>query len=165
MSQHIDATAGRKRSAARLAAVQALYQLGQISTDTATDVIQQFKQHRFVTANEEAPVVEPDGDFFTSIVAGASQRRGEIEPLIAGALAQGWSVERIERVVRAILVAGVFELLARSDVPAKVTINEYVEIAHAFYDDSEPGFVNSVLDRLARQIRPQEFAAGTNNGA
>lgn len=161
MSGSPDAGTGRRRSAARLAAVQALYQLGQIATDTPSEVIEQFKQHRFTTAGEEAPATEPDGDFFTAIVAGASQRRPDIEAMIGGALAQGWSVERIERVVRAILVAGVFELMMREDVPAKVAINEYVEIAHAFYDDAEPGFVNSVLDRLARQLRPQEFGAPT----
>ena len=161
----IDAATGRKRSAARLAAVQALYQLGQIATDTPTEVIEQFVQHRFTTAGEEAPAVEPDAEFFTAIVAGASQRRAEIEAMIGGALSEGWTVERIERVARAILVAGVFELVARQDVPAKVAINEYVEIAHAFYDDSEPGFVNSVLDRLARHLRPGEFAAGVKAGA
>ena len=84
---------------------------------------------------------------------------------IGGALSAGWSIGRIERVSRAILVAGVFELLAREDVPAKVAINEYVEIAHAFYDDNEPGFVNSVLDRLARQLRPGEFESGAARGA
>lgn len=163
MTGQIDAAAGRKRSAARLAAVQALYQLGQIATDTPSEVIEQFKQHRFVTLGEEAPTVEPDAEFFTALVAGAAQRRGEIEPMIAEALAQGWALERIEKVVRAILLCGVFELAARPDVPAKVAINEYVEIAHAFYADSEPGFVNSVLDRLARRLRPEEF--GVKSGA
>ncbi len=160
-----EAAAGRKRSAARLAAVQALYQLGQIATDTPTEVIEQFIKHRFTTAAEEAPAVQPDSDFFEAIVAGASQRRGEIEEMIGGALSVGWTVARIERVSRAILVAGVFELLAREDVPAKVVINEYVEIAHAFYDDNEPGFVNSVLDRLARQVRAAEFEPGAKAGA
>jgi N utilization substance protein B len=159
------ATAGRKRSAARLAAVQALYQLGQIATDTPTDVIEQFTRHRFTTDGEEAPAVEPDGDFFTAIVSGASQRRGEIETLIGSALATGWTVERIERVSRAILIAGTFELMARDDVPAKVAINEYVEIAHAFYEDNEPGFVNSVLDRLAHRLRAAEFEPGAKAGA
>ena len=159
-SQPRDAASGKRRSAARLAAVQALYQLGQIDTDTPTDVIEQFKQHRFAAGIEEAPAVEPDEEFFTSIVAGAAQRRAEIEPLIVAALATGWSIERIERVVRAILTAAVFELVARPDVPAKVAINESVEIAHQFYEGAEPGFVNSVLDRLARQVRPQEFAPG-----
>jgi len=163
-SPPLDAAAGRKRSAARLAAVQALYQLGQIASDTPTDVIDQFVRHRFTTGDEEAPAVEPDGAFFEAIVAGASQRRGEIEELIGGALSAGWSIGRIERVSRAILMAGVFELLAREDVPAKVAINEYVEIAHAFYDDNEPGFVNSVLDRLARRLRPGEFEPGAAKG-
>jgi len=154
----VDAAAGRRRGAARMAAVQALYSIGQ-GGGSPTDVVSEFNDHRFATADEAGTEIEPDRDFFSALVAGSSARRKEIDVLLGASLARNWSLERIEKVVYAILQAGVFELLDRADVPARVVINEYVDIAHAFYADGEPGFVNSVLDRIARQVRPDEFAA------
>jgi N utilization substance protein B len=150
---------GRRRSAARMAAVQALYSIGQ-GGGSPKDVVGEFNDHRFATADEAGTLIEPDREFFSSLVSGSSARRKEIDALLSSSLAKNWSLERIEKVVYAILQAGVFELMDRADVPAKVAINEYVDIAHAFYADSQPGFVNSVLNRIARDLRPEEFAAG-----
>jgi N utilization substance protein B len=150
---------GRRRSAARMAAVQALYSIGQ-GGGSPKEVVGEFNDHRFATPDEAGTPIEPDREFFSSLVSGSSARRKEIDALLSSSLAKNWSLERIEKVVYAILQAGVFELLDRADVPAKVAINEYVDIAHAFYADSQPGFVNSVLDRIAREVRPDEFSAG-----
>ncbi len=155
--EKLDAAAGRRRSAARLAAVQALYSIGQ-GGGSPREVVGEFNDHRFATSDEAGTPIEPDREFFSSLVSGSSARRREIDTLLSASLAKNWSLERIEKVVYAILQAGVFELLDRSDVPARVAINEYVDIAHAFYADGEPGFVNSVLDRIAREVRPDEFA-------
>ena len=91
-------------------------------------------------------------------VQGAVAHKEELEQTLTGSLAQDWSWERVDRLVRAILLAGAYELIHRKDVPSKVAISEYVEIAHAFYDQGEQNFVNSVLDRIARQSRSAEFA-------
>lgn len=158
IAQPIDASAGRRRSAARMSAVQALYSIGQ-GGGSPKEVVADFNDHRFATADEAGTEIEPDRDFFDALVAGSSARRREIDQHLSASLAKNWSLERVEKVVYAILQAGTFELIARPDVPARVVINEYVEIAHAFYVDGEPGFVNSVLDRIARLLRADEFAA------
>lgn len=157
-AEPFDAAVGRRRSAARMAAVQALYSIGQ-GGGSPKEVVGEFNDHRFATSDEAGTEIEPDRDFFSSLVSGSSARRKEIDALLTASLAKNWSLERIEKVVYAILQAGVFELLDRFDVPAKVAINEYVDIAHAFYANGEPGFVNSVLDRIAREVRPDEFPA------
>lgn len=155
-AQPLDAAAGRRRSAARLAAVQAIYQMAQTG-EAAGEVVRQFEDHRFDAAPDEAAIADPDRSFFADLVAGAAGRREELEALIGTALARNWSLARIEQVVKAILTVGVFELKYRPDVPAPVVINEYVEIAHAFYAEGEPGFVNSVLDRLGQELRSGEL--------
>jgi N utilization substance protein B len=137
-----------RRSAARLAAVQALYQVDLTSGEPAT-VIAEFRKHR-LAANA-------DRDFFGEIVDGVSARRDEIDGLLTPLLAEGWALPRLETVLRAILRAGAFELVARGDVPARVVIDEYVNVARAFFSDKEPGVVNGILDRLARQRRGDEF--------
>lgn len=157
--ERTDSVVGRRRGAARMAAVQALYSIGQGGGSPA-QVVSEFNDHRFATADEAGTAIEPDREFFGALVSGSSARRKEIDALLGASLAANWSLERVEKVVYAILQAGAFELLDRSDVPAKVVINEYVDIAHAFYEGGEPGFVNSVLDRIARDLRPEEFAAG-----
>jgi N utilization substance protein B len=139
-----------RRARARLAAVQALYQVDLTAGDPAT-VIAEFRQHR-IDDNGKA-----DGEFFATIVAGVSARREEIDALLTPLLAEGWALPRLERVLRAILRAGAFELLARGDVPARVVIDEYVNVARAFFSDKEPGVVNGILDRLARTLRADEF--------
>ena len=146
-----DHTPHSARRAARLAAVQALYQLD-MSEGVAAAVVSEFVKHR----------LEPHADqpLFTDIVGGVAARVVEVDDLIGGALVEGWTVQRLEMVLRAILRAGTYELVARPDVPPKVAISEYVEIAHAFFGGKEPGLVNGVLNRLAQERRPGELATG-----
>ncbi len=152
-----------KRSAARLAAIQALYQID-ISGGTADDTVSEFLHHRHGAATESGPSLEIAPDLFAHLVRGVAERRDEADALISGALSAGWSLSRIERLVLAVLRAGTFELLADADVPARVVIDEYVEVARAFFGRGEPGFVNGVLDRLARDLRPTEFAVEDSVG-
>lgn len=139
------------RHAARLGAVQALYQM-EMSGGGAEEVAQEFAEHRF----GELPV-PPDGDFFIAIVGGVPQHQVEIDRAIAASLSEKWRLERVDSILRAILRCGVFELVARRDVPAKVVIDEYVAVADAFFGGDEPGFVNAALDTIARRKRAPEF--------
>ena len=146
MSNHNDA-----RHAARLAAVQALYQM-EMNGSGAEEVGQEFVEHRFA----ELPVA-PDQEFFSAILNGVPPHQVEIDRAIAGALSEKWRLERVDSILRAILRCGVFELVARRDVPAKVVIDEYVDIAHAFFQGDEPSFVNAALDKMAHRKRAPEF--------
>ena len=163
--------AGRQaRSSARLAAVQALYQMDVAGTGIET-VIAQFVSDRFVgprpVGDDEAPPPEPeagetaivgaDAAFFTALIRGAVRCQRDLDPVIDRSLAEGWRLTRIDSLVRAILRSAVFELMERPDVPARVVINEYIEVSRAFFDGDEPRLVNGVLDRLARQFRPAEL--------
>jgi len=154
---------GRRRTAARLAAVQALYQI-ELTGTSAEGVIAEFVHHRIGRDGEEMRFGEADPAFFAALVRGADARRGELDELIAGALTPDWPLERLETVLRAILRAGAYELVATADVPAAVIISEYLDIGHAFFAGKEPGLVNGVLDRLARTVRPPEMA-GERHGA
>ncbi|HVM21923.1 MAG TPA: transcription antitermination factor NusB [Sphingomicrobium sp.] len=147
------ATRSRSRSAARLAAVQALYQQEMEGTPLPR-LLKEFHDHRLGATIEDAQYHAAEHDFFDDIVLGADARRGEIDALIAGRLAQGWSLDRLDKPMKAILRAGAYELLARPDVPIASVISEYVDIAHAFYDKRESGFVNGLLDAIAKQARP-----------
>ena len=146
----------RLRRSARLAAVQALYQM-EISERGASSVIREFRDHRFGGAEEGAEFVEADEDFFENLVAGVVDKQALVDPAIDAKLAEGWRMERLDATVRAILRVGGYELFQRTDVPARVVIDEYVEIANAFFDGAEPKFVNAALDRCAREARPDEF--------
>lgn len=146
----------RLRRSARLAAVQALYQM-EISTRGAKSVIKEFRDHRFGAAGEGDELIEADEDFFESLVAGVVDRQAVIDPAVDKLLAEGWRMDRLDATVRAILRAGGFELFERSDVPARVVIDEYVDVAHAFFEGSEPKFVNAALDKCAREARPGEL--------
>jgi len=146
-----------RRQAARLAAVQALYQW-QEGQDEPAAIIEQFLNVRIGEAGEGGMRRDADKPLFRDVVEGTVSHKDELEKTVSGALAENWTWARIDRLVRAILLAGTYELVHRRDVPPKVAINEYVEIAHAFYDHSEPTFVNSVLDRVARQERAAELA-------
>lgn len=146
----------RLRRAARLAAVQALYQM-EISGRGASSVIREFRDHRFGAEGEGADFVAADEDFFEALVAGVVDRQAKVDPSIDALLAEGWRLERLDSTVRAILRAGGYELYERKDVPARVVIDEYVDVANAFFDGSEPKFVNAALDRCARDARPDEF--------
>jgi N utilization substance protein B len=146
---------GRHR--ARRLAVQALYQW-QEGQHGPAEIIEQFLKVRTGETGEGGMRRDADQPLFRDVVEGTVSHKEELEQIVAGALAEDWTLERIDRLVRAILMAGAYELLHRKDVPARVAINEYVEIAHAFYDQGEPTFVNSVLDRVARQSRSTELA-------
>jgi N utilization substance protein B len=149
----IDRTA---RSAARLAAVQAIYQMELTGADAET-VAQEFIEHRFAQEPENAPAGVPDETFFGEIVRGVPHHQAEIDRSIASCLSKDWKLQRIDSILRAILRAATFELIAQKDVPAKVVIDEYLEVAHAFSDGEEASFVNAVLDRLAHRKRAPEF--------
>jgi N utilization substance protein B len=142
----------RTRSAARLAAVQALYQQ-EMEATPLPQLLREFHDHRLGATIEDAQYHEAEPDFFDDLVTGADARRDEIDALIASRLAEGWTLERLDRPMRAILRAGVYELIARPDVPVASVISEYVDVAHAFYDKRESGFVNGLLDAVAKQAR------------
>jgi len=143
----------RSRSAARLAAVQALYQQEMEGIPIAR-LLREFHEHRLGATIEEAQYFEAEQSFFDDVVIGVDARRIEIDDAIADKLAEGWSLERLDRPMRAILRAGTYELLARKDVPVGSVISEYVDVAHAFYDKRESGFVNGLLDAVAKEARP-----------
>jgi N utilization substance protein B len=140
-----------------MAAVQAIFQW-QEGEHAPAEIIDQFLKVRRGEAGEGGMRRDADQPLFRDVVAGAVAHKEELEQTLTGALAQDWTWERVDRLVRAILLAGAYELIHRKDVPSKVAINEYVEIANAFYDQGEQNFVNSVLDRVARQSRSTELA-------
>jgi N utilization substance protein B len=142
----------RSRSAARLAAVQALYQ-HEMEGTPAPRLLHEFHEHRIGATIEDEQYHEAERDFFDDLVTGALARRDEIDALIGARLAQGWSLERLDRPMRALLRAGTYELIARRDVPVGSVISEYVDVAHAFYDKRESGFVNGLLDAIAKETR------------
>jgi N utilization substance protein B len=145
-------TRSRSRSAARLAAVQALYQQEMEGTPLPR-LLHEFHEHRLGATIEDQTYHEAERDFFDDIVTGAEARGEEIDTLISGRLAEGWTLERLDRPMRAILRAGAYELIARPDVPVASVITEYVDVAHAFYDKRESGFVNGLLDAIAKETR------------
>ena len=140
-----------------MAAVQAIFQW-QEGEHGPAEIIDQFLKVRTGEQGEGGMRRDADRPLFKDVVAGAVAHKEELEQTLTGALAQDWTWERVDRLVRAILLAGAYELIHRKDVPSKVAINEYVEIANAFYDQGEQNFVNSVLDRVARQSRSTELA-------
>ena len=144
------------RSAARLGAVQALYQMDIGGTDLA-DVLAQYGSGRLGDEFENGQCGEADFGFLKTIVQGVVTDQALIDRKVNDCLGSGWTLARLDATARAILRAGGYELMFRDDVPAKVTISEYVEVAKAFYDGSEAGFVNAALDKLARERRPDEF--------
>ena len=143
----------RARTVARLAAVQALYQM-EVASVGVEAVIREFTDHRFGRELGDATLADADEAFFAEVVRGVVAAQAEIDAAIARRLAQGWRLERVDATVRAILRSAAFELTRRADVPAEVVIDEYVELAKSFFEGSEPGFVNGALDALARDARP-----------
>jgi N utilization substance protein B len=146
------AARSRSRSAARLAAVQALYQHEMEGTPLPR-LLKEFHDHRIGATIEDEQYHEAELDFFDDIVTGVDARRDDIDKAISAKLASGWSLERLDRPMRAILRAGAYELIARADVPVGSVISEYVDVAHAFYDKRESGFVNGLLDSIAKEVR------------
>lgn len=153
----------RKRSVARLAAVQALYQI-ELGGGAPETVIGEFVKHRLGREIDGDRYAEADTALFADIVKGAIGRRADLDRALSGALTPDWPLERLEAVLRAILRAGAYELLARPDVPARVAISEYLDVAHAFFAGKEPGLVNGVLDRLAHVLRPEDVKDGGRGG-
>jgi N utilization substance protein B len=142
------------RSQARLATVQALYQMDLAETDLV-EVIEEFKQHRLGGSGADGNgMAEADQEHFAQVLRGVVQRQREIDPLIDQQLATGWRLARIDSIVRAILRAATFELIDLPEVPPRVIISEYIEVARAFFEGEEPKLVNGVLDQLARKLRP-----------
>lgn len=136
------------RAVARLAAVQALYQM-ETAGAGAEAVIREFLDHRFDSDIEGEPLAEADEDFFAEVVRGAVAHQAEIDRAVAGHLASGWRLERIDATIRAIFRAAGFELL-HTEAPLEVVIDEYVEIAKSFFEGPEPGFINAALDAIGR---------------
>jgi N utilization substance protein B len=148
-----------KRGAARLAAVQALYQMDLVGTGL-NEIMAQFESH-WLGGEVEGDQYRPaEAAFFRDIVGGVLREQGRLDPQIDTALTRGWPLKRIEAVLRAVLRAGAYELACRPDIPARVVMAEYVDVAAAFVDEDETGMVNAVLDQLARQLRAAEFSGG-----
>jgi N utilization substance protein B len=142
------------RSAARLAAVQALYQRDMEQTPL-NRLIDEFHQHRLGAEIEDAQYAQADVTFFDDLVAGVDARRAEIDALLAARLAEGWALPRLDKTMLQILRAGAYELLARADIPTGAVIAEYLDVAHAFFDARQAKFVNGVLDGVAKGVRSQ----------
>lgn len=151
-SARLDPEVVASRCAARLAAVQALYQMEFAGSSAATAVKDVLNGH--LPADDEGAIgTEVDADLFRQIVETTVEKQGELDTLLAAHLARGWKLERLDAVARAILRAGVIELWRRPDVPTAVVIDEYVEIAKSFFDGPEPGFVNATLDACVPAVR------------
>ncbi len=154
---------GRPRTAARVAAVQALFQAEQGQTSPET-VIDEFVRHRLGELPgsggfEDGRVPDANVPLFAQIVRTATKRQEEIDALLIGALPPEWPLDRLDPVLRAVMRAGAAELLMPGGPPARVVINEYLDVSHGFFDGDEPGMANGVLDRLGRQLRPADFPA------
>jgi N utilization substance protein B len=144
----------RARTVARLAAVQALYQM-ELAGEGVETVISEFLNHRFDADIEGEPLAEADEDYFGEIVRGVVGGQRDIDDAVKARLAANWRMERLDSTLRALLRAGAWELRERQDVPREIVIDEYVELAKAFFDDAEAKFVNAALDGVARDARPK----------
>jgi N utilization substance protein B len=145
-----------RRGAARLAAVQALYQM-EIAGTGLNEILGQFESHWIGREVEGAQYLPVEAAFFRDIVSGVLREQRSLDPLVDKTLAQGWPLKRVDAILRAVLRAGAYELGHRNDVPARVVVSEYVDVANAFVDNDETGMVNAVLDSIARQFRTNEF--------
>lgn len=142
----------QSRSAARLAAVQALYQKEMEGTAIAA-LLHEFHHHRLGATIEDVEYAEAEVDFFDDVVSGTDARLEEIDALVAAKLSKEWNLARLDKPMKAILRVGTYELLARADVPTGSVISEYVDVAKAFYDKREAGFINGLLDAVAKEVR------------
>jgi N utilization substance protein B len=148
-----------RRGAARLAAVQALYQMD-IAGAGLNDIFAEFESHWLGNEVEGDKYLPAEAAFFRDVVSGVVHDQARLDPLIDEALAKGWPLKRIDAILRAVLRAGAYELQRRKDVPARVVVSEYVDVANAFVEKDETGMVNAVLDQIARQFRADEFVRG-----
>lgn len=150
---HRTAARSKARAAARLAATQALYQ-HEMEGIAMAPLLHEFHSHRLGATIEDVAYADADVDFFDDVVTGVIARMGEIDALIAANLSGAWSLERLDKTMKALLRAGTYELLARKDVATRTAISEYLDVAHAYFDKREAGFVNGVLDGVAKGARP-----------
>ncbi len=148
-----------RRSAARLAAVQALYQM-EIAGTGLPDVLTEYESHWIGRDIDGQQHPEAEAAYFRDIVSGVLREQRTLDPLVDEALSNGWPLKRVEAVLRAVLRAGAYELSYKPDVPARAAVSEYVNVAGAFLDSDETGMVNAVLDGLARKLRAAEFDRG-----
>ena len=151
-----DARKANKRGAARLAAVQALYQMDLAATGL-NEILAEFERHWIGREVEGEQYLPAEAAFFRDIVTGVVREQRRLDPLIDEALAERWPLKRIEAILRAVLRAGAYELDYRRDVPARVVVSEYADVAAAFVEREETGMINAVLDQLARKLRAAEF--------
>lgn len=154
-----DPRKANKRGAARLAAVQALYQMDLAGTGV-NEIMAEFESHWLGREVEGEQYLPAEAAFFRDVVSGVVKDQRNLDPLIDEALQSGWPLKRIDAVLRAALRAGTYELKARRDIPARVVITEYADVASAFVERDETGMVNAVLDLIARKLRADEFTAG-----
>ena len=152
-----DERKANRRGAARLAAVQALYQMD-IAGTGLNDILAEFESHWIGREVEGAQYLPAEAAFFRDVVSGVVREQRSLDPLLDKVLAEGWPLKRIETILRAVLRAGAYELRHRTDVPARVVVSEYVDVANAFVEKDETGMVNAVLDQIARRFRTDEFA-------
>jgi N utilization substance protein B len=150
-------TSLKERSAARLAAVQALYQMD-IAASPLPKVLSEFERHWIGREIEGERYEEAEEKHFRDVVEGVVREQVTLDPIIDKTLNEGWALKRVESVLRAALRAGAYELFHRHDIPVRAVVSEYVDVAAAFLDKDDVGMVNAVLDNLARQARPKDFA-------
>jgi N utilization substance protein B len=157
----MNASSRGSRTASRLAAAQALYQLD-IAPVPVEDVLAQALSRPVALPEdgESAEIADPDPDLLVALIRGGCDERDALDEMIKASLSAEWPFDRLEPLVHAILMAGAFELWRMGDVPVRVVVSEYVGIAHAFFTGPEPGMINAVLDRLARKLREGEFSDG-----
>ena len=148
-----------RRSGARLAAVQALYQM-EVTERSAKRVLREFMEDRLGLDDDGMPVEDADPDLFKAIVNGVVERQALIDEAIKARLADNWRLDRIDSTSRAVLRCATQELATRADLSNAVIIEEYVGIAHAFFEDKEPKFINGVLDKIAQDVRPDGVPIG-----
>ncbi|MBA4305919.1 MAG: transcription antitermination factor NusB [Sphingopyxis sp.] len=142
----------KSRSAARLAAVQALYQMDMEKVGLAR-LLDEFHAHRLGAEIEDAQYADAEVDFFDDVVAGVNARRTEIDALVEGKLGEMWKMGRLDKTMLQILRCGTYELIARADIPTGAVIDEYMDVAHAFFDKKDAKFVNGLLDAVAKDVR------------
>lgn len=149
-----------KRSLARLAAVQGLYQLEMSESGNAALVVEEFLRHRLDDEVDGLDISEADQDLLTALIKGTAAERERLDDMLAAVLSEDWPVERLQTLLKVLLRTAVYELSERLDTPVKVVITEYMDLAHSFFSEKEPALVNGVLDRVARSLRPEELEDG-----
>jgi N utilization substance protein B len=155
MAQTMDNPHSRKRHAARMAAVQALYQMD-VGGVGSKAVIREFLDHRFGLEGEQDMIVA-DEDFFEDIITGVVREQSRIDETISDHLSKSWTLKRLDMTLRALMRSAIYEVIARPDVPALVIIDEYVSLAANFFDEKQAAFVNAALEKVAKKVRAAEF--------